>query len=221
MAKRRYSDPGPGPEPAMQQASLLNLLSASSSTVVNRLLRTSLTVGHTFRTRAAYLLFVDFCVVFAMDKKRGSSIELTLTGVEAEGTSQHDTLPRRARKRGGWASKTVSLRRLFHSKTGWKWKRLTAATNSPGIRQDASIEPWPSEPRSLSRKHSHEFWMTVYDVALCLIPLALMVKIVLCILANRLEKQHSGNLVDLAGPLARFLVEFNSQVGQKTAVSLS
>lgn len=51
-----------------------------------------------------------------------------------------------------------------------------------------------------------------YDIALCVIPFALMAKAILCIVASVIDRVHSGYAIDEVSNLTLYLIKFNQQV---------
>lgn len=73
---------------------------------------------------------------------------------------------------------------------------------------------WSSEPHELNESPTVRILMNIYDAALCLMPLGLIIKIALCITAARIQKKSKGSSLwgaDL-DPLTLFLSKFNEQV---------
>ncbi|OQV01015.1 hypothetical protein CLAIMM_06434 isoform 2 [Cladophialophora immunda] len=83
----------------------------------------------------------------------------------------------------------------------------------PNSRQSPSIPTaWPSDPKPLANNLFNEILLDLYDVGLCLIPIALMVKIGLCLLAERWDSPNSGYFIDEASMLTTYLIRFNDQL---------
>ena len=85
-----------------------------------------------------------------------------------------------------------------------------------------SIQPefppqWPAEPHPLTADPTTERWLKVFDITLCLIPLALIAKAILCIIASVLDKDNSGPYVDEVHDLTIYLIRFNHQVSPSTS----
>lgn len=70
----------------------------------------------------------------------------------------------------------------------------------------------PADPVPLKPSASYDFLMDAYDFLLCLIPLVLIAKVILCIVASIKDRHHHGAEVDLVSRLTTLLISFNSQV---------
>lgn len=69
----------------------------------------------------------------------------------------------------------------------------------PGLNQpNLTPHNWPSQPEPLIESRAAAIWLDLYDVFLCILPLALMVKATLCIVARHLDYQLSMKV--LFGP---------------------
>lgn len=87
------------------------------------------------------------------------------------------------------------------------------ATHSP----QAEFPPqWPAEPHPLTADPSTERWLRVFDISLCLIPLGLIAKAILCIIASLLDKENNGPWVDEVHDLTIYLIRFNHQASPST-----
>ena len=77
-----------------------------------------------------------------------------------------------------------------------------------------NIKAWPSEPLSTHYSWEYEVAMNVFDGVLCLVPIGLIVKASLCVLAayNDMEQGHVGARIDEASFISRELVKVNSQL---------
>lgn len=73
-------------------------------------------------------------------------------------------------------------------------------------------QKWPAEPHPLTADPATERWLKAFDITLCLIPLALIAKAILCIIASVLDKDRIGPFVDQVHDLTIYLVRFNHQV---------
>jgi hypothetical protein len=71
---------------------------------------------------------------------------------------------------------------------------------------------WPAEPHPLAPEPKDERWLLAYDIALCVIPFALMAKAILCIVASVIDRVHSGYAIDEVSNLTLYLIKFNQQV---------
>lgn len=82
-----------------------------------------------------------------------------------------------------------------------------------GEQKQARPEGWPMQPKPLVSRKPMEAAMDVYDVLLCAIPIALIVKTTLCIVAHRREKIYGGDFdIRLTTSLTLSLVSLNKQV---------
>jgi hypothetical protein len=73
-------------------------------------------------------------------------------------------------------------------------------------------QKWPAEPHPLTADPATERWLKAFDITLCLIPLALITKAILCIIASVLDKYNTGPFVDQVHDLTIYLIRFNHQV---------
>ena len=73
-------------------------------------------------------------------------------------------------------------------------------------------QKWPAEPHPLTADPATERWLKAFDITLCLIPLALIAKAILCIIASVLDKDRTGPFVDQVHDLTIYLIRFNHQV---------
>src|ERR1700712_4346604 len=64
-------------------------------------------------------------------------------------------------------------------------------------------------PQELRADTKTEKFMLAYDCFLCAIPIVLIVKIILCIVASRIDKAHQNIYIDSVSQLTIFLVNFN------------
>lgn len=71
---------------------------------------------------------------------------------------------------------------------------------------------WPAEPVPLTPEPTTERWLLAYDIALCVIPLALIAKAVMCIVASVIDKKNTGWDVDKVHALTIYLLKFNHQL---------
>jgi hypothetical protein len=87
------------------------------------------------------------------------------------------------------------------------YQQYTADSLQPELPQK-----WPAEPHPLTADPATERWLKVFDITLCLIPLALIAKAILCIIASVLDKEMTGPFVDQVHDLTIYLIRFNHQV---------
>lgn len=93
-------------------------------------------------------------------------------------------------------------------------RQLATHTTSP------ELPPrWPAEPHALTPEPATERWLLAFDVALCLVPLALIAKAVLCIVASVIDKGARGYLIDEVHALTLYLIRFNHQVTNQLPLS--
>lgn len=71
---------------------------------------------------------------------------------------------------------------------------------------------WPAEPHALTLSPATELWLLLYDVGLCLVPLCLIAKAILCLVADSYNQIGPGYAVGEANDLTKYLVRFNHQV---------
>lgn len=77
---------------------------------------------------------------------------------------------------------------------------------------------WSSQPQPLKESQIVRVSMGIFDAALCLMPISLMVKIGLCIFADHKQKEDEYIFIFGFGlhPLTKFLIEINGQVSAST-----
>lgn len=75
-----------------------------------------------------------------------------------------------------------------------------------------------SEPQELRADAKTEKFLVAYDCSLCAIPIVLIVKTILCIVASRIDKDNQNIYIDSVSQLAIFLVSFNGQVKYSPAL---
>lgn len=85
----------------------------------------------------------------------------------------------------------------------------TASTHSNNV---LTAQAWPTKPKPLLPSKKENFCLAVYDLILIILPIALIVKTGLIILAHKLDETHTGSRFDQATALSRYLVAFNSQL---------
>ncbi|EXJ73738.1 uncharacterized protein A1O5_03500 [Cladophialophora psammophila CBS 110553] len=96
----------------------------------------------------------------------------------------------------------VQMRELNHSEA-----------SLPKPKRQRMIPPaWPSEPKPLANNPFNEITLDMYDVCLCLIPVALMVKIGLCLYAEKQDSYNTAYFIDEVSMLTTYLIRFNNQL---------
>ena len=75
-----------------------------------------------------------------------------------------------------------------------------------------AVGRWPSNPQPLTANPWIERGLDAYDAALCLMPVALMIQAVLCVVAAHRDSQWTGFWVDGVSNLTLQLIRVNSQV---------
>ena len=91
-----------------------------------------------------------------------------------------------------------------------KCHSLGSQTSVTPVWPAARITHWPSDPQQLANNRWEEIGYVIYDVVLCALPIALMVKAVLVVIAWRWDR--SILFADDVSKLTTFLLNFNSQV---------
>ena len=77
----------------------------------------------------------------------------------------------------------------------------------------AALRDWPLSPQKLCQERFERILLALYDAVLCLVPLLLIVKIGLCVVAYNQDSDHTGIYgVEGVGQLTRNLISLNSQV---------
>jgi hypothetical protein len=100
-----------------------------------------------------------------------------------------------------------------HSKSASKdsqFKFASPAEDAPGDQRR-----WLPEPQELEIDAKSRRLLTAFDAFLIAIPILLMVKIVLCMVASVIDRKHQDASIDAVSNLTIFLVKFNSQVGEQ------
>ena len=78
---------------------------------------------------------------------------------------------------------------------------------------DGIVPPqWPSQPRPLTAAPVAEHTLDVFDGILCAIPLLLIAKIALILVAFRKDRGATGYFADTASSMTVYLIKFNHQV---------
>jgi hypothetical protein len=85
---------------------------------------------------------------------------------------------------------------------------LPQTPDTPG----ESLKRWPETPQPITNEYKVEVILDTFDIVICLVPVALIVKAGLCILANAIDTPHKGPLIDQTSDLTLKLIEFNSQL---------
>jgi hypothetical protein len=86
-----------------------------------------------------------------------------------------------------------------------------AKSNSPRD-EEAFPAPWPTQPRVLGESNLSRKLNLVFDVALMVAPILLILKIALVILVSRSDQYASNTLANPPTPETRYLIRFNAQV---------
>jgi hypothetical protein len=73
-----------------------------------------------------------------------------------------------------------------------------------------------ARPQELRADTKTEKFMFAYDCFLCAIPIVLIAKTILCIVASLIDKPHQNIYIDSVSQLTIFLVNFNGQVRRFT-----
>jgi hypothetical protein len=71
---------------------------------------------------------------------------------------------------------------------------------------------WPAEPHSLLPSKFSSILSLLYDMALCMAPIALLIKCALVVLASHWDAQNTGQVGSQATKLTRNLLHFNEQL---------
>jgi hypothetical protein len=80
--------------------------------------------------------------------------------------------------------------------------------------EDENVRPqeWFSDPKQLQADAKAEYLASAYDGFLIAIPVVLITKTILCIVASRLDRWHQNVEIGAVTHLTIFLVGFNGQV---------
>ena len=76
------------------------------------------------------------------------------------------------------------------------------------------IKNWPTNPLPTHYTWDLELMLTVYDIVLCIIPLLMIVKAIICVVAAQkdLDAGHFGIYIEYASSLSQQLVAVNKQM---------
>lgn len=77
---------------------------------------------------------------------------------------------------------------------------------------DQALKRWPQEPQPITNEPVVERFLDFFDVILCFLPCALLVKAGLCVLASKQDADHKGPYIDKASQLTVRLIQFNGQL---------
>lgn len=89
----------------------------------------------------------------------------------------------------------------------------TNSSDVDSLRSPLSRPPlWPEEPGPLTKPKAALWTDILYDVGLVLVPIALIVKIILCIVAQHIDRNAVGSEIDLVSSLTLNLLKVNAQV---------
>ena len=77
-----------------------------------------------------------------------------------------------------------------------------------------SIVPhyWPSQPQPLKAEAKIEYGLLAWDAFLCILPLCLFAKVILCVIAYHKNKNNTGPELYLTTFMTKYLIAFNSWV---------
>jgi len=93
---------------------------------------------------------------------------------------------------------------------------ITEINSSNNTRNETPSSPalaaWPTRPKPLLLSHTEKVLRALYDIVLILMPVLLVVKTVLVIVAEHLDRFNTGISIDSASFLSRFLVGVNDQL---------
>jgi hypothetical protein len=88
----------------------------------------------------------------------------------------------------------------------------TPRTPTRVVSEAPPLPKWPHAPQPITNEPLVERCLDAVDVLICLLPLALIVKGFLCILAHEIDKTHVGPSIDMASRLTLALIDFNAQL---------
>ncbi|KEF58329.1 uncharacterized protein A1O9_06255 [Exophiala aquamarina CBS 119918] len=91
----------------------------------------------------------------------------------------------------------------------------SSGTDSTYIQRSQTEQPlkrWPQEPQPITNEPVVERFLDFFDVILCILPCALLIKAGLCVLASRLDAENKGPYIDKASQLTVKLIQFNEQL---------
>lgn len=93
--------------------------------------------------------------------------------------------------------------------------RELPSSGSDSIQRAQTEQPlkrWPQEPQPITNEPVVERFLDFFDVILCILPCALLVKAGLCVLASQLDAENKGPYIDKASQLTVRLIQFNDQL---------
>lgn len=79
---------------------------------------------------------------------------------------------------------------------------------------DKNVPRWPSQPQPLRRSAASKVLNALFDCALILAALLLIMKAGLCVLAHKRDKSTSGTIANPASDVTDYLMRFNGQVSR-------
>jgi len=88
----------------------------------------------------------------------------------------------------------------------------TADVQVEEIKASLPLSQCPVQPVPLAADPVVEYAMNAYDIALVLVPMLLITKAILCIVAAHKDQDASGLLVDEVSSMTLNLINFNDQV---------
>lgn len=94
-------------------------------------------------------------------------------------------------------------------------REMPSSRSSGSFQRTQTEQPlkrWPQEPLPITNEPIVEGFLDLFDVILCILPCALLVKAGLCVLGSHLDADNKGPHVDRATQLTVRLIQFNGQL---------
>lgn len=85
----------------------------------------------------------------------------------------------------------------------------------PGLKRAVTVKTpkkWPSEPEHLKQTKGWSVALNLYDFFFCLLPIGLMVKTTLCIVAHQFDGRLNRLTLDYVSRMTTELIYINNQV---------
>lgn len=78
----------------------------------------------------------------------------------------------------------------------------------------STLSKWPSAPKPLKKSRWIRIAYTLWDIAMCLVPLLLLMKAGLIVVAYRIDHYKNGLVENPPSSLTQYSIWFNTQVRQ-------
>lgn len=90
-----------------------------------------------------------------------------------------------------------------------------STTPGPGLRRSVTVKTpkkWPSEPEHLKQTKGWSIALNVYDAFFVLLPIGLMIKTTLCVVAHEFDGRLNRLTLDYVSRMTTQLLYINNQV---------